>query len=407
MIAIGLSPNTETDDIKIALKTLFQPWIWQKGAATERVEEWFKKYFQTTVAVSTNSGRSALYLLLKSFAIGPQDEIILQAFTCLAVPEVIKWLGAKPVYVDIDETLNIDPNLLEKSITHKTKAIIIQHTLGIPAQIELITKIAQENNLILIEDCAHSLGASFRRQKLGTLGDAAFFSFGRDKVISSVYGGMAILNAKSKISKIAKDRLVKLANELSTPNKTWILQQLIHPIAFFFILPLYQIGIGKIILFVLQKLRLLSFPILDEEKVGKKPSIFPQAYPNALAHLLVNQLSKLERYNNHRINMAKSYFAKLIRRNNLKLPPKLEGAIYLRFNILTKSAHDIRQKGQKAGILLGNWYHEVIDPEDSQSLVDYQYGSCPKAEKIAKMSLNLPTNIRTQSTDIDSIIKLL
>ena len=198
-ISISISPNTDITDLWIAIKTLLKPWFWKSGDDINYVEQWFNKYYQTNNAVSFNSGRSALYAILSAFDFGPEDEIIVQSFTCVAAIEPIIWVGAKPVYIDIDNSINISPVLIEKAINKKTKAIIVQHTFGVPASIERIKKITQKHNLILIEDCAHSLGARIGSEKVGSLGDAVYFSFGRDKVISSVFGGMAIINSKLKM----------------------------------------------------------------------------------------------------------------------------------------------------------------------------------------------------------------
>lgn len=407
MIAIGLSPNTEKDDILQALKALLQPWKWKKGDAVYQVENWFRTYLNNNHVVAVNSGRSAMYLILKSFSIHGGDEVIVQAFTCLAVPEVVSWCGAKPVFIDIDETLNMDTKLLERAISAKTRAIIVQHTFGVPANIEMIKKIAQKHNIILIEDCAHGLGAEFKGQKIGTWGDAAFFSFGRDKVISSVFGGLAILNSNSKYFKIASAKMDELSQKLNYPSMFWIIQQILHPLSFEFILPLYNLIIGKIILHLLQKFKLLSFPIYREEKKGLKPEIFPKLYPNALAILLLNQLKKIERLNNHRQELAKQYFQEFNNKKNIVLPQNIPGSIFLRFNILTDNVSEIKTEAKRSGILLGNWYHDVIDPEGSQNIVGYKLGDCPYAEKMARQSLNLPTNIRTDKNDISKIAKLI
>ena len=198
-------------------------------------------------------------------------------------------------YGDIDESLNLDPALLEKSITTKTKAIIVQHTFGIPARIELIKKITQKHNILLIEDCAHSLGATVNGQKVGTFGDAAFFSFGRDKVLSSVFGGLFIINNKSKASKLQSFK--EEYQKINYPSYSWIFQQLLHPVVFALILPLYNLILGKVLLFVLQKLKLLSYPVYPIEKEGGKEERLFRKYPNALAMLACQQLDKLERYN--------------------------------------------------------------------------------------------------------------
>ena len=228
-IAISLSPNTDKKDVQEAVRVMFSPWSWKDGSAIGKVESWFKHEYAAGASVSFNSGRSALYALLKSFEIKEGDEVILQAFTCVAVCDAILWCGVKPVFVDIDRTLNVDPTDLEKKITSETRAIIVQHTFGIPAQIKEISVIAKKHNLILIEDCAHCLGAAVENRKLGTFGDAAFFSFGRDKIVSSVFGGLAIIkpNFKTEIK-----NLKKMHEDLSFPSYGWIFQQIVHPIFF-------------------------------------------------------------------------------------------------------------------------------------------------------------------------------
>ena len=388
-IVISLSPNTEIDDVLQATRTLLQPWMWKEGSQINKVELWFCEYFGVKSAVSFNSGRSALYALLNTFEIGEGDEVIIQAFTCVAVADPILWAGAKPVFVDIDESLNIDYRLIERKITGKTKAIIVQHTFGVPANLDKITKIAQKHNILLIEDCAHSLGAKYEGKKLGSIGDAAFFSFGRDKVISSVFGGTAIINQKSKIK---NQKLRNIQNNLEFPGYFWVLQQLLHPIAFFFILPLYNLVIGKLILFLFINTKVLSKPVNKEELRGEMPKVFPFKYPNALAILLLKQLIKLEVYNDRRRKIADFYYKNLIKNENIVLPQKISGSIYLRFNVLMRNARNVIEKAKKDGVILGNWYHNIIDPNGVEfGKIGYCLGSCRKAEDYACRSINLPT----------------
>lgn len=380
VISASLSPNTEKDDVILALKTLFSPWKWKEGKEQREIGKWFKDYFQQE-PIFFNSGRSAFLAILKAFNIGKGDEVLIQAFTCVAVPNSVLWSGAVPVYVDIDNTLNMDPEDAQKKVTKKTKALIIQHTFGVPAQVDKLLAIAKKHKLIVIEDCAHLLGATYKGQKVGTVGDAAFFSFGRDKVVSSVWGGMTISNNKYKISNIKKYQ-----KSLFYPSFFWILQQLLHPIVFSVILPLYDVGIGKILLVLLQKLLLLSFPVYPEEKRGRQPKDFPARYPNALAVLLLNQLRKLERYNRQRVEIVKLYCEYFKSQQNITAT--------LRYPIFVPDPSEIIKKAKSQNILLGNWYHKVIDPAGvDYTAVGYILGSCPKAEKAAQYIVNLPTRI--------------
>jgi perosamine synthetase len=404
-IAISLSPNTDRNDVLHAVKILFQPWCWINcDNNIRKVENWFVKYFKVKDAVSFNSGRSALYALFKYFDIGKNDEVIIQGFTCVAVPNAVKWVGAIPVYSDVDESLNIDYRYLEKIITRKTKVIVVQHTFGVAADIIKIKEIAQKHNIILIEDCAHSLGATLNNRKIGTFGHASFFSFGRDKIVSSVFGGIAIINS-SDLDNNKKLRFLR--DNFPEPSLFFVLQQLLHPIFFSLILPFYNIIIGKVLILFLQYLRLLSYPVYKKEKSGDKPDDFPRKYSNALAYLLLPQLGKLEKMNKHRIFCAK-YYQTNIKNKHIKLPGYKEGSIYLRYNILTSKSDEIYKKAKKIGILLGRWYSNVIDPVGVLfDKIGYKVGSLKKAEKYSELSLNLPTYFRLDKDGLKKIVNIL
>lgn len=393
-IAISLSPNTETDDVILAIKTLFSPWTWNASDSLNRVIEWFSDYFGNSQLLLYNSGRSAEYEILRAMGIGKGDDVIVQAFTCAAVPNSILWTGANVVYADIDQSLNLTVESCERVLTKKTKAIIVQHTLGVPAEIDRLVIFARKNNLLLIEDCAHSLGATYKNQSLGSWGDAAFFSFGRDKVVSSVFGGAAM------ISKEHKEIFKALQNQyrlLPSPSVFWTTQQLFHPIAFAVILPLYQSGIGKVLLYVLQKLHLLSFPVYPEEKLGKNPGIFPSLYPNALAALVLLQLKKLNRYNTRRQEIV-SLYKTAFQKSKLEFQEDRNGAIYLRYSFFIEHAEQLLQSFRKKGILLGNWYRTPVDPRGTiLSAVQYKEGLCKNAERLSSKVINLPTLISTQN----------
>lgn len=394
VISASLSPNTEPDDVWRALLILLAPWKWQRGADTSRVSSWFTNRYKDGEVTLYNSGRSALFAILSAFGIGAGDEVIVQAFTCVAVPNGVLWVGAKPVYADIDDTYNLSVSDIEKKITKKTKAIIVQHTFGVPADITAIVSIARAHRILIIEDCAHALGATHQGKQVGTFGDAAFFSFGRDKIVSSVWGGAAIISSKHKkqIAKLKEDH-----DNLPMPGMIWVMQQIFHPIMFSIILPFYNMEVGKILLVLLQKLKLLTFPVYPEEKIGKRPGIFPAQYPNALAVLLVGQLSKLDRYTQMRQNIALVYAKQFETVEGVHISAYVKEAAYLRYPMLVNDPNSLRARVKSQGILLGNWYHNIIDPNGVDfGRVGYKQGSCPKAEYAAKHSINLPTKITKQ-----------
>ena len=405
-ISISFSPNTQADDIRLAWKILFQPWQWGKGKEIQKIEEKFKKYLKVKYAFSFNSGRSALLAILKSLETEEGGEILLQAFTCSAAVNPILWQKLKPVFVDIDATLNLDPQKLERKITKKSKAVIIQHTFGCPAKIEEIKNICQKYNLFLIEDCAHSLGARHKGSLVGTFGDATFFSFGRDKVISSVYGGMAITNNK----KIAQ-KLKEFQDSISFPLSSWVFQQILHPISFATFLPIYSfLNLGKGILYLKRNFNILSPALYSQEKYGGQPLYFPKKLPNALAILALNQLKKLERFNQHRKEIANIYTRELSRMKiQILTNNENDERIYMRYPIFTKNAQKIREKLKKQNIILDDGWHTspVVPPDTNLQEMNYIQREYPRAEKIAQTILNLPTSINTSKNDAKKILNLL
>ena len=426
LISISLSPNTKKDDVCLALALLFQPWIWKQiknGAFCPLIEleKEFKKYFNVKEAISFNSGRSALLAILDSLNLEKGSEVLVQAFTCNAAVNPIIWAGLKPVYVDCDEkTFNIDIDDLKKKITLKTRAVMVQHTFGLPADMDRILEVCQKHSLILIEDCAHSLGAEYKSKKVGTFGKVAFFSFSRDKVISSVYGGMAVTNDNELAEKIRA-----FQQKIGYPSSDWILQQLLHPILMNWpILPTYKF-FGKYLLILFQWLHILSKAVHWKEKRAKKPEYFPKRLPSALACLALNQFKKLNKFNQHRKKVANFYFEKL-KNTNFELPetqanvvseasqgkallfPSNYTHIFLRFTIKHPKAHEIIKKAWRKNLLIGDWYTSPIAPNDTKlAQLQYKFGSCPKAEKISKQTLNLPTHINISKKEAQKIVNFL
>lgn len=403
VISNSLSPNTEADDIRLARRVLFSLWTWQKGRGISSLEEKLKKQLNLPYVFLVNSGRTALEVILESLSIGRDCEVITQGFTCNAQINPIRWSGATPIYADIDETLNIDPQTIKAKITTRTKAVLAQHTFGFSAQIDKIKEICRENNLLLIEDCAHSLGASINGKQAGTFGDVSFFSFGRDKVISSVFGG-AIATADENIALSLSKNVAKLPY----PSLWWIKQQLLHPILFSYILPRY-FGIGRYLLVAFQKLGLLSKAVTAKENEGEKPGIFPRKCPNALAVLAGNQLEKLERFNIHRKRIAEIYFSK-INNGAVKLPKKGEGdTIYMRFPILVARPEDVFRLGKENGILFDDgWTGSPIVPKKTKlEKMCYTILTSPKAEYVSQHLVNLPTNINVTEEDAQKIVDLI
>jgi dTDP-4-amino-4,6-dideoxygalactose transaminase len=158
------------------IKKVLESGIFIMGKNVQELEENLANYFNVKHAITVNSGTDALLISLKSLGIKEGDEVITTPFTFFATAEVINNIGAIPVFVDIDENFNINVNLIEKSITEKTKAIVPVHLFGLPVNMEKVMEIAKKYNLKVVEDVAQAFGAKYNNKLAGTFGDLGAFS---------------------------------------------------------------------------------------------------------------------------------------------------------------------------------------------------------------------------------------
>ncbi len=404
-LVTSLSPNVERDDIRLAASLLFKPREWRTGHAITDLEQAVGGFFHTQ-AITFESGRSALTAAIEALNLPENSEIILQAFTCVAVPNSIRWANCLPIYADIDpNTFTINPNAIETHITPNTRAILIQHTFGIPAHMDKLMEIARKHNLLVIEDCAHSFGSRWNGQLLGTFGDVAIFSFGRDKSLSSVFGGVAL----TKNPDLAH-RLRKLQTQSPIATNTWIVQQLLHPLVLALSLKTYDLfSLGKMILELAKRLRLISKAVEPQERQGKRPAWTGRRLPNALAILALHQWKKRERFDAHRRTLTQIY------QQELKHPDiihpnwtKEADPALLRYPIRTTKRDILFKAAIPAKIQLGDWYTSPLAPEGTtEQAVNYDRTQTPFAVALSKDTLNLPTHINISESDAKKICTLI
>ena len=196
MIIPITKPYFTKNEVEAVKKVIESGWVVQ-GPKVKEFEEKFAKFVGAKYAIAVNSCTAALHLSLSASGIGPNDEVIVPAFTFIATANVVEYLGAKPVFVDIDpKTFNINPLKIEEKINKKTKAIIPVHLFGLSADMEPILKIARKYKLKVIEDAACGLGTLYKGKHVGTFGETGCFSFHPRKAISCGEGGMITTNSK-------------------------------------------------------------------------------------------------------------------------------------------------------------------------------------------------------------------
>ena len=186
------SPDINEADIQAVSDVLRRPHL-SLGPKLEEFESSIAQYIQISHAVAVSSGTSALHLCVRALGIREGDEVIVPSFTFIAVANAIRYEKAIPVFVDIEEeTLNLDPCRIEAAITPRTKAIVVVHTFGCPAELNAILDIARRYHLRVIEDGCEAIGAEFNGNKIGTFGDIGVFAFYPNKQITTGEGGAVV-----------------------------------------------------------------------------------------------------------------------------------------------------------------------------------------------------------------------
>jgi dTDP-4-amino-4,6-dideoxygalactose transaminase len=351
-------------------------------------------------AIAFGAGRMGLYAILESLGLGAGDEVILPGFTCTVVPNAFVYRGVKPVYADISPvTFNIDPDRVEALVTPRTRAICMQHTFGVSCDAGRLREIARRHGLVLIEDAAHSLGATHGGVPHGALGDVAFVSTDRTKVINTHLGGFATTNDDALAAKLAgiRDRSPALARGAARRAAFSFLAE-------FSLRQPEILWIGRPALGALRRAGML-FQWTDEE-MNRLPEGYP--YPCRLepaqARVGLSQLAALDANLRHRRMIAK-WLEERIGWNGAALPGRLEEQAWLRYSFLVRDRDEfVARFGRR--IELGIWFPTVIfQREKDTEAVGYRAGDCPVAENVARRIVNLPTHPRIPLALIESLWK--
>jgi dTDP-4-amino-4,6-dideoxygalactose transaminase len=405
-IFISSTPTTQQDDLKLAKKLLAKDYIKNIEVRLPGFED--KKHFYT------NTGRASLYMILKALNISKDDEIIIQSFTCMALIVPLIWLDIKPIYADIDlDTYNITLKEIKRKISKKTRAVVVQHTFGIPAKIEEIKEYIDQKNkerkpnqkIYLIEDCAHCLNVKLNNRYLGSFGDVSFFSFGQDKVVSTTQGGCAIANSSEIEKRLKKEyeRLLKMPEKTIKYNLRYPLLWNIIKKSYFF--PKFLAKSNRFSKFTVGKFLIILFRLLGLIKKQASTNDFGNpdrdVYKLSLKqkYLLRNQLQKIGKFTKHRKNITAKY--------SRLLGKDLNGSL-IRYPVAVDFPHIVKRKLQKEEIIVGNWYNYPVIPKGIDlKKIRYHVGRCPNTEYIMDHMINLPTGIDVKKEDVRKIVNVI
>jgi len=354
-------------------------------------------------------GRVALHAILKAAGIGPGDKVLLPGYTCVVVPNAILYIGAEPVFLDIDpNTYNLDPNALEVWLdtpqAEGTRAIVVQHTYGIPCDMDTILPLAKQNNLLVIEDSCHAIGSSYRGRQVGTLGDAAFFSSQWSKPLTTGLGGWATINDP--------DLSDKMDGILAEYPKPGLMESLVINFQYLAYIISYHPRLFWLIQGLYRKLGNLGLAI-GSSSAMELSCEEPGDYMKAMGRIQVRQLEKLlagidkviGQRRNHRVLIDNLLVAEGFRA--LDLPDEYDPVI-LRYPVQIKNKDMVLTEARRQQVQLGDWFLSPIHPNlDHWENAGYKKGTCPVAEAISATTINIPIGPRISEREIERTIRFL
>ncbi len=345
-------------------------------------------------------GRVALYALLKAMNIKSGDEVIVPAYTCVVVPNAILYLGAIPIYVDIDpETFNANIDQIKKAITEKTKVIICQNTFGLSSNLEELVNIAKQHNLFTIEDCTHGFGGSYNGKPNGTYCDAAFYSTQWNKPFSTGIGGFALVNNMNLLKPLTLENQLLL--QPSAKQKTmlkvlyFVKKRLLVGSTYWTLVKLYRF---------LSKHNLVVGSSSGEEITSiVQPSNYYQSLSEVQIKEGLKNIKKLPKMLEIRRRNAEKYteYLSSIRKNHV-VPSLFSNHSFLKYPLLVTNRDEVILLAEKHKIELGEWLNSPIHPiqEDFEQW-KLNTELFPNAVFAGKHIINLPTDTDNPERIID------
>jgi dTDP-4-amino-4,6-dideoxygalactose transaminase len=344
-------------EVLAAFQKICESTRFAQGPATADFEARFAEYCGVDHCVSLNSGTSALHLALRCLDVGPGDEVITVSMTFIATAWAISYVGARPVFVDIDPIRRtIDPDKLEAAITPRTKAIIPVHLYGMPAEMDRIVAIAERHGLPVIEDAAQAHGAKYRGKRVGQFGNISSFSFYPSKNLGAYGEGGALITNDANVARRARS----LRDHAQT-------QKYLHD----------EIGYNY---------RMDSFQ----------------------AAVLSIKLKHLDAWNTARIERAR-YYTELLKHSSYKLPADVSDSecVWHCYVIESPERDRVRSALQDAGVQTAVHYPLPIHLQKPYAHLGYKSGDLPMTEALCERCLSLPIYPELSKEKISRVASVL
>ena len=357
------------------------PFSFYGGPEVQALENEWNEYYGSKYSVSVNSATSGLYMAIGALGIGYGDEVIVSPYTMSACAMAPMIYGAIPVFADVDDMGSLDPKSIKTLVSPRTKAILVVHQFGIPAQMNEIMEIANEYNLKVIEDCAQAHGAKYRGQYVGTMGNIGVFSLNVNKTIQSGEGGVCVTNDKD-----LHYRLALIRNHGEAVVEAAEYDDIINIAGFNYRMTELQAAVCRVQLGKLDGLnaarlklvkqlnnglRVFDFLVVPEEKYDCESTyyVYPLKFLSEIAGIKREQF--VEAVNAEGINFFQGY-----------VKPLYTQPVY-----------------QKRSLFKNGYPFSAI--ENKSCRMEYNIGICPNAEKLYFDQMIINEHIRLPNTEED------
>lgn len=375
-------------DIEDKISEVLTGGAYINGPNVKTFEKSLEEYLGVKHAIGIANGTDALIIALKALNIGEGDEVITSPFTFFATAEAITFVGATPVFVDVNKTdFNIDPNKIEEKITSKTKAIMPVHIFGTAAEMDRINEIARKHNLYVIEDACQAIGAKYKDKMIGNIGDIACFSFFPTKNLGTYGDGGLIATNDDNLATIC--RAIKAHGSGEQGEK--------------------------------------AYSLLTGEKIEEKEkqenvddTVYnPKKYYNYLighnsrldelhAGILNVKLPYLDRWNQKRIEIAEYYDSKLDDKKYKKMDlDKNNRNVYHMYILQVENREKLIEILEKKGIGYGVYYPVPLHLQKVYKNLGYKEGDLPVSEYLSHRTIAIPVDPELNEEEINYIVDTL
>lgn len=353
-------------------------------------------FFGTGRCFLLSKGRVGLYVGLRSLELPQAATVVMPGYTCMVVPSAVQFAGLESAYVDIDpETYNIDHRLLDK-VAGAPSALIVQHTYGIPCDMDAIGAWAQSRGIPVIEDCCHSFGARFQRRLCGTFGEFSFMSGQWNKPFSTGLGGFLLVNDDALAGRAAEI----IENESRRPGRLKNLLLAAQIIAYQWLVRPESTAALMGVYRVMGKLGLAVGSSSNKELRGAMPDGYLTTMAPCQVRKGLREMARIESNIAHRIELTRYYQRELPNIGFSALSAKVpEGLPLLRYPVRVANKQEVLAKAKKHHMEIGSWFEIPLHPEGTRmEEFGYRDGMCPEADRASREVVNLPTHLKVDET---------